>query len=344
MAIQTPNIQQFILGEIDRRKRTEGLSKHYVQILKADVPSSSLSSKQSWAWDQFHKDKKKLIGEGVSLFCDSAGREAPLSSQRNNGNIIGFKRARDGMPRINVHWGDDEVIPVWLYQIEITRDNPHLTTKERKKLAIDTFSEKISKSINQEKTSLTTQYKTATRYTRNYVLKHKEYQAKKKNLKEKLDTWRDKVFKASDLDEEIKLIKNHDKVVDAYLSEGGKIIVLTKNLKAVQGEKETGLELGRFVISIGYGEHRGIAINNRDWICRGEYGSPYLNRTSTCWGINDKEVEEMHKRGKVFQLTDFIITFYSLFPHGGGTPHIDADEWLEERKRTENDSLIERKI
>lgn len=340
-------LRAFMKQQISERLQEKKIDQERANHLLRYTPSRLLTKKQEWALGQYSKDKKKLVGESVKLTCDSMGRTAPGSS-RYEGNIIGFGRPRQGMPCLKIHWTDDKTANVWLYQIDFLKEDPHLSDKERAKKMTRKLLKKITSQTNQQHTRLKQDLSSARRGRREQRKRAKQEAKRIKELTGKIKRYKKKNFKEEQLKEELKLIKKLETVEDVYISEKGNIIVLTEDLCAVaDGKIRKRIKLGRYVICIDYlsGEAR-IKIKNRDWIFGDTHGHPHLSGTGTCWGGSaTSTLSSALNEGRLFQLVDFIITFYSLFPQDeGASPNVDYNEWLEGREKTEDNSLIERRI
>lgn len=142
-------------------------------------------------------------------------------------------------------------------------------------------------------------------------------------------------------------LRAHAKVEDAYLSREGKIIVITKMLYPIKKNKENKKsQVGRFSISYNHSSRQGvqrITIVNLDYVLHTDDNSYYHPNIRTdgsiCWGENKQEVENMWSRDELYELTDFIILFLSLFPHDEGSPYTDPEGWLENKEKVQSGSL-----
>jgi hypothetical protein len=250
------------------------------------------------------------------------------------------------MPRLEILWEDDKRTSVWLFQIDFTKENVMLSPEERKKIIEDKLVKEITKASNTVKEQFKKDLTEANKTLEEYLLRIRKGKIIICDLKEKIKKAKVHTFNLGDLEEEFKMVKKLKTIEDIYVSAQGNIIVLTKDLPAIGVEKlefSKDTKLGRFVFVLNYLNNR-ILINNRDWVLNEKFGHPHLDGTETCWGHHGQAISKMFKQGKIFQLVDFILTFYSTYPQDNGSPHVDYDQWLNERVEVKNDELLEPKI
>ena len=166
----------------------------------------------------------------------------------------------------------------------------------------------------------------------NYI---KDYQLKKATYK----------MVKPDLNLLLKQLNNHTMVNEAYISEYGNLIVLTDNLISIDPtyNKVTHHELGRFTIRLQLSDSLRINVMNRDYEANG-YAHPNIDNSSICWGNNKKDIADLTSQGDLYLLVDFIIRFFSTFPHQSDNPYINYEDWMDERNSTSNSSYMEPKI
>lgn len=149
-----------------------------------------------------------------------------------------------------------------------------------------------------------------------------------------------------DIEKMLAEIKAHSMVEDAYISDEENIIVLTKNLKPLDFKTDKVLpgDLGRYTFRYGLKENT-VRIANRDFEYEG-HDHPHIQRDKqrVCWGDNSDEIEDMKSRGDYFMLTDFIITFLSIFPQEHGEPYCDYEDWMECKTKRKSNLYMEGKL
>lgn len=323
------NIQTFIQDKI----RSSNLTAIKKAKLLTKVKPVELTESQKWAMSLDEVEMiNRLATQKVKFVYTELGEPSEWNS---TGMIVAIKKI-DDMPVAKIQWEDNEVTKAWLFQFDFLDVDLYLNPEARLKKINDELVIEVNKrrlqNYDRKKQNIN-EYKS---YIADYKKQIALRQADIKKISQTLD-----VSKAPQdyILNEIELIKKLKTVEDCYISKNKNIIVLTKNLEV---DCDGGhYEIGRFVFKIILSG--GVLIENRDYGYH-EYGHPHLAYNDTCWGNNKTDINQMLLDGNIFALTDFILTFYTTFPHPSGSPHVDYASWLEDRETCDNDSLIEERI
>lgn len=143
-------------------------------------------------------------------------------------------------------------------------------------------------------------------------------------------------------------IKTHPLVEDAYISTGGRVIVLTKMLhkQARTSGKVTKEEMGKFKLIYDYRKLDCPAFKafnlTYEW---DSYDHPNISAGTICTGGNSEEMQQMLRNFQIVELTDFLIVFCSTLHHrgGGNDPYTDPYEWMDGKHKRQEEVFIDKK-
>lgn len=312
---------------------------------------SNLIPKQKWLMDQISQGNiKELEGMAIKIVCDEGGSPI-MSSQR--GNILNIDTRIPNDPRITVILQNDQTYTALIYQVEPTRSvtSTKLSPAELRRQTTEQ-QEKFKKQIVEFYDRQTN--RVWTEANNNLLFLESDL----KSTKERVDYLKNELAKAKDKAKSITKqevrwdyietllteIKQNKKVDEAYISTGFNIVVTTIPLVAVNnqtGKNIASKVFGRFAFKIslndGISEIRAVnldyaafreagqaADHRRD----GGYFHPNIDCTSICWGENEVEIRALRQKMHFYGLIDFMIMFFSLYPHDSGRPYMDLDEWF----------------
>ena len=194
-----------------------------------------------------------------------------------------------------------------------------------------------AENVKKEMVSIVNSVKSYKEKLRKYTQQLKEY---KKASKEGVVTYTKK-----QLTEELKQVKQLEKVEKVYLSTVNNIVIITKPLFATilinKKEKELlDTPIGAYTITIDL-SHEALKIFNRTYQSDEDeaFEHPHVKRDSydICFGSNKVTVYKLLRESQLFLLVDFLITFLSAWEQEGANPWISYADWLEEKFETNDE-------
>lgn len=116
------------------------------------------------------------------------------------------------------------------------------------------------------------------------------------------------------LKEKLDLINKNKLVRDAYISDKGNLIVLTRSLIAFDWDgSKTSTRVGRFLITFRFDYGQPIMIRNLDWI-RDSYEHPHVDGFSgLCEGDAETPIYDSWQRGDIHSIIEIIIALLGQF-------------------------------
>lgn len=162
-----------------------------------------------------------------------------------------------------------------------------------------------------------------------------EYQERQKGEEEVLAKTPKRVeYSVVELQKEIEQVKRLHFVEKAEISPLGNIVIHTKMLRRVENGKQTRKRIGRLVLIYDYADHMEIRGTNKDYAAKG-YPHPHMVQDGShiCFGDNLYETQELMNKGKIYQLTDYVITMLSQIPQPESRPYMGYYDWIKARKR-----------
>ena len=299
-------------------------------------------------WVQAKKDPKKLSGEPVLVMADNQGNF--YSSYPFPATILKVTE-RDGEiimkcifhPIEEQQWDGERIEDVRIFQILPPRPAPKATEEEKKELMSDRNQLKlvqllttINNNRNQEITQMKKNEQDYLRYIEDYGKKIMQYEKMIGETHQKLKNAVTDDISLSDLKSNLDQLASHKKVAWALIDINGELVAETTMLYYTErdsGKERKDTEIGRFAI-IAYPNTGGINAKNLDYSANG-YGHMNLNGTSLCLGGNQRNVTDMVKSGRFYDLIDFMTLFFSIFPHDAGDGGwIKYEDWLSSRRKS----------
>lgn len=136
-----------------------------------------------------------------------------------------------------------------------------------------------------------------------------------------------------------RFLAKNKKVVNAYVNMAGEMIVETAMLyattpvKLLENKKKP---VGRMIFLLNTQGISYCRFANLDYCYHSpgsgsyptHYPHPNISSTGICSGNNQKEMDDMCKNGQFYELVDFLLLFFSMFPHDSGGPHIQHETWM----------------
>ena len=337
---------EFMNGRVDQARRQDSLRDQMMGAVWADASRyapptwlENLTPKQKWLRKQFETRKTSLIGETVRAVKDVNGNEfIPPSSLI--GTIVSF-RPQNGDRIENTEFvvqdPVDSIHRFLLYQIEPVR-SVEVDNADLKAATL----ERIKNMIISSRQPLIGSYQSRVRQDTIGVEERKKWIEEKeksiKEVKEKIENFNKDEATVAGILEQIEMCKKLEMVEDIYLTDRGSIVIHTKDTPIIVEETDKKYEpetmLGRMIYKIDYFNSKVGAINV-DWRDHNNYCHPHIegrdHNTRICWGKNEVEITEMFKEGKIFQIVDFMCTFFTIFWQRNAVPFRPYDEWLSER-------------
>lgn len=321
--------------------------------------SKNLTPKQVWIIQQIKKGRlSSLLGQEFRIITDERGIPLPKLYLGNLVNISG-DGAEGSLMAFTLHLADDSIYNARLFQIEPTKDvKPTEPTKKeiqaalkaKEDLAMLEFFKVLKRKTPSQYKRITDQlrmFNTNVEYAKtqqeHYLKEEKMNETSVKRLELDLAKLKDDSLDMADLELLFKRLNKHAKIEGFYLASSSKIVVLTKPLYGVgKNDKEDKANLiGRFLFLLEINSPVLYAIN-LDYAAlrnsRGEdfgvYFHPNISSTRICWGNNQTEINNMLSKMELYEVFDFMITFFSTWPHEeDSNPFIDFDRWAELKER-----------
>lgn len=299
-----------------------------------------------------NKNKSKLIGLRVKVIADKWGK--PFNGDVK-GLIVALPVGEQSMWSI-IKDNDGALSKFYLFQLDLLDQKPAKPTDIKKQI-LKLIVEKASNQRRIEASRLVDNITGFKNTLKSLSEQTKKYEQDLKNGEERQQD----LAKTTEITEEflinqIKSTKKHSLVDTAYITKTGHIIVKTKSLKAIINTKDVrfleyikgiNLDIGKFVFHISYhgDTWRFFSADNIDWGCcdchgydnsdhthRDYYPHPNIKDSkAVCFGSNENDAYAMWRMGQIYQLVDFMITFFSTFPHDNGSPYIGYEQWLKYR-------------
>lgn len=242
-------------------------------------------------------------------------------------------------PSDNEGWNGEKIEEVYLYQIDPVQDTFSPKTENMKDM-------KFLRALTLINTSRNRNIADLERKRRDYVIgvagKEKDIEAYKKEIV-RLDA-HIKDARVTDLTKEeiTKFFRYFDKnkrIENAYFTTAGEMIVETKMLYAMHPEKmieDKDKPVGRLVFRLSPNGIENSRFANLDYCYHksggGCYPLPNVSGSNICYGDNGTMLNNFLKNGEFYETTDFLLVFFSLFPHDKGTPHVRHEVWMEGRE------------
>ena len=324
-------------------------------IQKSRYSLEDLTPKQQWVLDQLTLENyKELEGMAVKIVAHPDGSPIKPSIP---GTIINVHNANPPLKSTFVVEMNDGTVVTQIHQIEpskriaVSKIEPKTfkekILEEQTKIANIIISQ-VDRAINGQHAILQQQLESDIRNISQAETQIIESRKRMWEVKKQLSTMKKEEIDPSFIIKTLKEIKGHSKVQDAYFSVKGSLIVITKMLVGVDPKtdrEDPTKEIGRLafsistpitehigVINLDFAAFRHIGHESRQW----EY--PYCHPNidaglNICWGENRPDVRKFHRAAQYYQLVDFMITFFSLFPHDSGSPYFDHDEWMTVKER-----------
>lgn len=325
-------------------QQTDSYDPHQVHSIE------NLTDKQRWILQQLQKGKGSgLVGIQISIICNERGQEV---SRLWKGKLISITGEAGGLNdlRFTVAINDGSMYEGKLYQIEPIKNVKPIkpnkkefeAIKRAKELQVVENALKLYNiNANSGLSSLKGEIEGLKRDKSRYEVSIKDIEARLKKTGDRLSSLEETQLDIKGLDKLVSQIKKHAGVEDAYITPKGRLFVITKTLYAHDEEdkENKNFPIGRFVLkmSLTASEIWGI---NLDYALVNHPGHettlfhPNISGSQLCWGDNAKEVRSCAQAGQLYELVDFLIIFFSTYPHDpNSNPFIGFDAWQKYRKQ-----------
>jgi hypothetical protein len=305
-----------------------------------------LSSTQRTLLKYFLADKKSLIGYRLSLVADSKNVRIPSVTVM----VVGFGDEKTPVFKV-LNEATDDIYTANLWQLEIIEGGLMPISKNKIPNGIDKKVDKLmnglilgnlttvmNNKINQHYISQVNNTKSLSTNIKaskdNIIKMERDLETTLNNL----ENAKRFTLSSRKLSKELALLKKHDKIDDVYISNQGSIFVKTKSLKRTSPDtgkvKQFG-NIGSFLMRLSYdpSQSRFLNVFNLDYT-DGEYDHPNIQNGDVCMGNNESEIRAMYNNCQLYQLVDFLVMFFSVYPQDEhASPHIDFDDWWGEKSR-----------
>lgn len=163
----------------------------------------------------------------------------------------------------------------------------------------------------------------------------RDYMKQARELESKIRQVRETSATPKGLLSEIEMLVNHEYVNDVYFSNKGNIFVETVPLEFISKAtgKKNGKPLGRMLFRYSYTQTNSsynVMAHNLDYTYGG-HGHPNISSAVICQGENQREIKSMYQNMQLYALTDFLITFFTLYPQDGGNPYVGFTDYIRGR-------------
>ena len=331
--------------EVTREEWQQAEGRWYNTYKKGTYQTRELNERQLGLQVQIQKNIKSLNGTAIIILRDSDGniyqqycyRGMILKTQETNNQYVFTVLL---YPSDNEDWDGERIEEVYLYQIEQAQDiflPGEAEIKEMKFLQIINI---INRSRKKNLIDLETKRKD---YLRAIDSKEKDILNYKNNVAF-LET-QIKINQIPDLSKEeitkfFRYLGKNKKINNAYINMAGEMVIETKMLyattpvKMIENKKKP---VGRFIFKLSTNGMSACSFANLDYCYHNpgspsHYPHPNISSQAICTGNNSGMLNGLVQAGQFYELTDFLLIFFSLFPHDSGGPHVRHETWIASRK------------
>lgn len=306
----------------------------------------TLLPKQIGLRKELQKNLKALNGEPILRIAGSDG--GWFSSYCYKGMILNAKEIAGGDFELTVvlypppqgDWGEDQIVNVNLFEVIQVKD---IYIPEAKDLKEEKFVSIVRGMNKQRNTQLINLERIHKDYKVGIEQKEKDIALFKRKINELEMKMKSVKVPNLEKDDVLKLfnqLAKNKKVANAYLTEAGRMVVETRMLYAtspVKNNENKRKPIGRMAMELDLGGIDKCKFTNLDFCyhprgSESHYPHPNVSGQRICSGSNTGQMDNMLKGGNYYELVDFLIVFFSLFPHDTGAPHVDHMTWLASRR------------
>lgn len=338
--------KKIVKRKIEATRTEWELAIHRWNLERRSGYDTALSPRQLGLLNELEKNPKALNGEPVLIIKSADGgywSSYPYKGMILKANYVGNKYILTVLyhPIEGEDWIGERIETVELYQVEQVRDlyQPKATQlKDIKFLNVLALLNKSRQRAALEQQRVARDLEASIRSMQKDIARYEEKLKYTQTLIEK--------NRVADLTKEEMLgffrqIGKNKKVDNAYVTLGGEMIVETKMLYAttpVQLKVNKDKPIGRMVFKLSSQGISYCSFANLDYCYHpdgntrnGHYPHPNVSGNAVCYGDNGTLLEGMARNAQWYELIDFLILFFSLFPHDTGTPHIPHDRWMDHK-------------
>lgn len=290
---------------------------------------------------------KSLNGEPIVIFKGPEGHVYNKYAYRGmilNAKELGgiFTLTVFLSPNEMENWEGERVETVQLFQIDAVRKIFGITDEQRKEMKFFNLLNTLNLKRNENVIKIERDIRT---YKESMMSMQRDIERYEKKLTELEDILKktkvDNVTLEGMLDSFRQLGKNK-KVFNAYVRDDSKMVVETEMLYAISkktNKEDRRKKVGRLAFELSTQGIDYCKFTNLDYCYhsveyRGShYYLPNVKDQGICYGDNGTLMSDLVKSGNFYELVDFLILFFSLFPHDSGAPFINHGQWMKGRVR-----------
>lgn len=298
---------------------------------------TNLDADQQGIFLQLSENKKALNGLPVLYVCGHEGEY--FNSWPYRALVLGAKEEL-GRFYLTIQRGSDEdmnggqqfVEEVELYQILPVLNIKKPNKEDLETLRKQTLSNRITSARRTEIQNLDRRRIDYERSIISYEQQISSWQKLLKDITVQIKADKTPAWTYEEIINNFNNLAKNKYVENAWLKDNLDMVIETKMLYAIdrEGKKHEEMPIGRMTFTLGPG---GCYADNLDYACikagsSHVYPHPNIQGVSICKGANELEINKFARAYDYLELTDFLIHFFTLWPHDGGTPYVPFDLWM----------------
>jgi hypothetical protein len=309
------------------------------------TPSRLLDFQQAF-WGKLEEDPKSVIGEPVLIIAQPTG--GWYTGHTYPATIL--KVTEDGgqwiitclyQPIEEERWENERIEKVYIHQLLPLVTNEPLSPEEKTKLETYLSFMALLNPINRMRNSALTRLQQEKASIQSSLQSLRRDMARYENnlakISESIETTTDDSLSVDDLRKTLDQVGAHHRVAWAMYDQRGNLIVETQMLNVIDpatNKENKRKPIGRFAFRISTSDGFTLQATNLDYEGTNGHKHPNINGTSVCLGGNQNMVMEMMRKGDFYGMIDFLILFFSMFPHDPGSgPYCDPIRWLQDKTK-----------
>lgn len=330
------------------RQEWDAAMNNWVSIYKRNLTGNYLLEDQYSMYFKLKENIKSLNGEPVVVIKSTDG--GIYTSYPYKGMILNAKPMGDNFsltvfftPTDREPWNGERIEAVQLFQVIPVRAIEAATEEQKKEMRF--FN--LLNAINGEKNKNAVQLDRSIREHKELVVSLtrdiERYERKLTELEEALEKSKANNLTVEGMLDSFRELGKNKKIFNAFVTDAGKMVVETEMIYVISSKAKIQKEdkrkkVGRLVFEL---TTKGIStcrITNLDY-CFHEAGNPthyslpHVADYVICRGSNEALLDNLAKAGSFYELADFLILFFSLFPHDSGIPRVNHGTWYKNRVR-----------
>lgn len=290
---------------------------------------------------------KSLNGEPVLIVRAPNGH--PLEGYPYKGMILNTKEI-GGNYSLTVFfqtieqetWDHERIESIQLYQVIPVRSGFVITEQQKKDMKffnlLNIINAKKNESVINTERSLREHKESMMSMQRDV----ERYERKITELEEVLEKSKSNALTLEGMLDSFRELGKNKKVFNAFLKEDGKMIIETEMIYATSPKTQKAdkrKKVGRLAFELTTNGIGNCKFVNLDYCYHSpeypgsHYYLPNVKNMNVCYGDNGVLMDNLAREGSFYELVDFLILFFSLFPHDTGAPYIGHIKWLGGRVR-----------